>query len=199
VADIEKPLSLLRNAVHELGISDKVEFALDVAASSFFNSRQKEYAIAGQPYDVPALLSLYSYLAAKYGLLSLEDPFDEEDFAAFAAAAEKIGETLRVGDDLTTTDRERLSRAIKEKSVDALIIKPNQIGTLTETIETMKFAEENGIRCIVSHRSGETLDDFIADLAYASGAFGLKLGARGPKEREAKYARLLTIQNSVTP
>jgi enolase len=81
------------------------------------------------------------------------------------------------------------------KSVDAIIIKPNQIGTLSETIETMKLAQENDIKCIISHRSGETMDDFIVDLAYASGAFGIKLGARGPAEREAKYARLLAIEN----
>lgn len=197
VSDIEKPLLLFRNAVFELGLKEQVDFALDVAASSFFNPGQREYVVGGAAYDVPKLADLYRYVSAKYSLLSLEDPFDEEDFAAFASLREHIGNTFRVGDDLTTTNKERLLRAIKERSVDAIIIKPNQIGTLTETVETMRLAEENGIRCIISHRSGETLDPFIADLAYASGAFGLKLGARGPAEREAKYARLLAIEESL--
>lgn len=196
VADIEKPLILLRNAVHELGLQDQVEYALDVAASSFLNTEFRGYSISGKRYDVPDMLSLYGYLTSKYGFVSIEDPFGEEDFSAFAALAEKIGDVLRVGDDLTTTNKERLAHAVQLQSIDAIIIKPNQIGTLTETIETMHFAEENGIKCIISHRSGETLDDFIADLAYASGAFGIKLGARGPREREAKYSRLLAIENA---
>jgi enolase len=144
------------------------------------------------------MMSLYAGIEHRFKLLSIEDPFDEEDFASFSELPSSIGNVLRVGDDLTTTSKERLLRALQEKSVDALIIKPNQIGTLSETIETMLCAYEHDIKCIISHRSGETLDDFIADLAYASGAFGIKLGARGPAEREAKYARLLAIEASVT-
>ena len=141
---------------------------------------------------------MYDELVRDFKLLSIEDPFSEEDFASFTALPSAIGNVMRVGDDLTTTSKERLARAVAEKSVEALIIKPNQIGTLTETIETMQYAYEHDVKCIVSHRSGETLDDFIADLAYASGAFGIKLGARGPVEREAKYLRLLAIELSVT-
>lgn len=196
VADIEVPLILLKSVIDELGVGDKVDLALDVAASSFFNSAQNRYQIGGVLYDDAALITLYERLSTAYRLISIEDPFQEEDFASFASLAASAPGVLRVGDDLTTTNKERLARAIREKSIDAIIIKPNQIGTLSETVETMKLAQENGIKCIVSHRSGETLDPFIADLAYASGAYGIKLGAHGPREREAKYARLIAIEQA---
>ncbi len=196
VSDVEKPLGLLRNAVFELGLQEQVDFALDVAASSFFDAGKREYVANGTSYNAQGLTDLYKYLSEKYNLLSIEDPFGEEDFASFASLPQFVGDTLRVGDDLTTTNKERLSHAIREKSIDAIIIKPNQIGTLTETVETMELAHANGLKCIVSHRSGETLDSFIADLAYASGAFGIKLGAHGPSEREAKYARLMAIEKA---
>jgi enolase len=195
-ADITKPLALLEETTEELGVRDQVDFALDVAASSFFDVTSGKYMIVDMPYDAPALTHVYENLSTAYGLLSIEDPFAEEDFAAFASLKGRVGATFLVGDDLTTTSRERLAQAIEMKSIDAIIIKPNQIGTLTETIGTMKLARKNGIKCIISHRSGETLDTFIADLAYASGAFGIKLGAHGPAEREAKYARLLTIEQA---
>lgn len=196
VSDVEKPLAMLRNTAFELGLQEQAEFALDVAASSFFDAGKREYLANGTAYNTQDLAGFYRYLSEKYNLLSIEDPFNEEDFASFASLSQFVGDTIRVGDDLTTTNKERLSRAISEKSIDAIIIKPNQIGTLTETVETMDLAHKNGIRCIISHRSGETMDDFIADLAYASGAFGIKLGAHGPSEREAKYSRLIAIEKA---
>lgn len=196
LTDVVEPLTLLQKVVNDLGLTDMVDFALDVASSSFFDHEKGVYMIDGVTYEEETMMSLYEKITAQFPMLSIEDPFDEEDFASFATMRKYIGKTLRVGDDLTTTNKERLLKAIHEASVDALIIKPNQIGTLTETIETMQCALEHGVACIVSHRSGETLDDFIADLAYASGAFGIKAGARGPKEREAKYARLLAIESS---
>jgi enolase len=150
--------------------------------------------MAGVTYTPQAMMDLYEAIATKHQLLSIEDPFQEEDFASFTQMKDRIDGVLRVGDDLTTTNIERLTQAVENKSVDSLIIKPNQIGTLSETIETMLYAHAHNVSCIVSHRSGETLDDFIADLAYASGAFGIKAGARGPQEREAKYSRLLVIE-----
>lgn len=194
--DIEKPLLLFRNVVHELGVQDKVDFALDVAASSFYDPAKRVYSAGGTTYNDASLTDLYAHYCEKYNLVSIEDPFHEEDFASFASLHVRAPDMLRVGDDLTTTNKERLLRAINEKSIDAIIIKPNQIGTVTEMVETMALAHENGIRCIISHRSGETLDDFIADLAYGSGAFGIKIGAHGPAEREAKYARLIAIDKA---
>lgn len=189
--DVETPLQLLNDVLHYLKLRDRVDFALDVAASSFY--KEGNYLIGGVEYDEAGLVSLIENLAHQYGFLSIEDPFNEESFESFAELRERLPHILFVGDDLTTTNKERLATAISSKSISAIIIKPNQIGTLTETIETMKLAHDNDIKCIVSHRSGETMDTFIADLAYASAAFGIKLGAHGPKEREAKYERLKEI------
>lgn len=189
--DVETPLQLLNDVAHYLNLRERVDFALDVAASSFY--KEGTYLIGKVEYEEASLVTLIENLVHHYGLLSVEDPFNEESFESFAELKERLPQTLFVGDDLTTTNKERLAMAIASKSIGAIIIKPNQIGTLTETIETMKLARENGIKCIVSHRSGETMDTFIADLAYASAAFGIKLGAHGPKEREAKYKRLKEI------
>ena len=197
LTDVVAPLVLLDEVVTGLGVREQVEFALDVASSSFYNTEKNTYHVGNDDLDIPAMMALYTDIEHTFKLLSIEDPFDEEDFGSFSALPNSIGNVLRVGDDLTTTSKERLLHALQEKSVDALIIKPNQIGTLSETIETMLCAYEHDIKCIISHRSGETLDDFIADLAYGSGAFGIKLGARGPAEREAKYSRLIAIENVI--
>lgn len=192
--DVRDPLVLLEDVALELGIREQVDFALDVASSSFFTPSTGVYEMAGVTYTPQAMMDLYEAITAKHHLLSIEDPFQEEDFDSFTQMKDRIDGVLRVGDDLTTTNIERLTQAVENKSIDSLIIKPNQIGTLTETIETMLYAHAHNVSCIVSHRSGETLDDFIADLAYASGAYGIKAGARGPQEREAKYSRLLVIE-----
>jgi len=197
LTDVEEPLSLLDEVTTKIGVREKVDFALDVAASSFFNADTGQYIVNGMPCDAYTMNALYENLVTTYKLLSIEDPFNEEDFSSFASLPQHVGTMVRVGDDLTTTNKDRLLKAIESKSIDAIIIKPNQIGTFTETIETMKCAREHGVRCIVSHRSGETLDDFISDLAYASASFGIKAGARGPKEREVKYERLLAIEKSL--
>jgi enolase len=141
------------------------------------------------------LLAIYEKMIANYPILSIEDPFHEEDFEYFGKLLEKG--TIVVGDDLTVTNTERLQKAIDEKSINAIIIKPNQIGTLTETIQAIKMAVDNDIKPIVSHRSGETKDDFIADLAFAFGVFGIKAGALQRGERIAKYNRLKEIQHGI--
>ena len=105
--------------------------------------------------------------------------------------------TIIVGDDLTTTNEIYIKKAIESNSINGLIVKPNQIGTLTETLEAIKIAHENNIKCIISHRSGDTMDDFIADLAYGVGAYGLKSGAPEPKERMVKYLRVIEIQKTI--
>ena len=136
-------------------------------------------------------LAYYRDLIKAFPIIAIEDPFEEEAFADFAEL--NNGSVLVVGDDLTVTNQERLQAAIDQKAVSGVIIKPNQVGTLTETLDTMRLARDNDIECIVSHRSGETNDDFIADLAYAFGAYGLKSGAPQREERVAKYNRLLHI------
>lgn len=166
---------------------------MDVAASSFYENNL--YDIGKKKISASELLALYKKMAEDYPLLSIEDPFAEDEFKDFAKLKNGLENKIVyiVGDDLTVTNPMRLKTAIENKSINAIIIKPNQIGTLTETLETMKLARKNNIEIIVSHRSGETNDDFIADLAYAFGTFGLKAGALNRGERVAKYNRLKQI------
>jgi enolase len=196
-ADVRLPLELLAASLKELNLTDKVKLSLDVAASSFYENGI--YAIGDEKLASDVMLQKYLALAKEFSLFSIEDPFAEEDFADFAVLKTQGGGMRVVGDDLTTTNAARLQKAIDGKSVDALIIKPNQVGTLSETLATMRLARENNIECIVSHRSGETNDDFIADLAWAFGCFGLKAGAPTRGERVAKYNRLWEIQKSSPP
>ena len=192
IADVKKPLDLLMEAIEKAGFEGKVKLAMDVAASSFYENGK--YKLEGKEVDAAEMAHTYRNMMQIYPILSIEDPYAEESFSDFAALT-AIDKFIIVGDDLTVTNKERLQMAIDQKAISGIIIKPNQIGTLSETIDTMKLARENGIECIVSHRSGETNDDFIADLAYAFGAFGLKTGAPQRGERVAKYNRLRHIIN----
>ena len=128
-----------------------------------------------------------------YPCVSIEDPFGEESFTDFATLRTTIPEVKIIGDDLTVTNTTRLIEAIQEKAIDGLIIKPNQIGTISETVAAIALAHRRGLVCIVSHRSGETLDTTIADIVVAFQCFGLKAGAPSPKERMVKYERLVAI------
>lgn len=181
---------LIRDNSHPLSIG------LDCAASQYF--KDESYVVDGNKYNKDELLELYIKLIERYGIISIEDPFFEEDFGSFASLYLRInkskGEDFKlITDDLTTTDKERLGMAIKEKSGNTILIKPNQIGTLSETLEVVSFAYQNNWKVVVSHRSGETNDDFIADLAVGVGAWGLKSGAPGKPERLAKYNRICDI------
>ena len=191
ISDIRKPLLYLTEAIKRNNLLGKVRLALDVAASSFYHDGL--YEVAGKSISKEELMNIYNSLIAEFNLLSIEDPFDEEDFESFGNLKKMNQNLLVVGDDLTVTNKSLLKKAIEQGSINAMIIKPNQIGTLTETLLTMKLARESGIELIVSHRSGETDDDFIADLAYAFGCFGLKAGAPLMPERKVKYDRLVKI------
>lgn len=193
LSDVIKPLEMLNEAVNELGYQDKVKFALDVAASSFYDHQNKVYKFMDKEWSRDKMIDLYKEIAIRFPMISIEDPLDEEDFDGFALLQKELPNIKIIGDDLTVTNEKRLALAIKSNSIQGLIIKPNQIGTLSETIETIKVAHDNRLVCIVSHRSGETMDDFIADLTYAFGCFGLKSGAWGPKERNVKYEKLIKI------
>ena len=188
-SDVREPLRLLREAVKKSGCDGKVRLALDAAATSFYKDGKYEVE---KIISKEELFEIYKLLTNEFNLISIEDPFEETDRSSFARlAVENL--TLVVGDDLTVTNQRLLEDALQSKSITAMIVKPNQIGTLTETLATMKLARENGLELIVSHRSGETHDDFIADLAYAFGTFGLKAGAPSKEERVVKYKRLITI------
>ncbi|MEK7481912.1 MAG: phosphopyruvate hydratase [Patescibacteria group bacterium] len=174
-----------------------LRIGLDVAASQFF--KEDHYLIGGKKYSSDELREYYLRLIETHNIISIEDPFCEEAFDDFSALSNRIAankkEILIIADDLTTTNSERLKTAIAQKSGNAILIKPNQIGTLTETLKVVKLAYENNWQTIVSHRSVETLDDFIADLAVGVGAWGIKAGAPANPERLAKYERLLKINN----
>ena len=191
ITSIRKPLVYLSEAIARNDFVGRIRLALDVASSSFYEN--KMYKVDGNLISKEKLMNIYGLLINEFNLLSIEDPFFEEDFGSFRKLKEENKKLLVLGDDLTVTNRVLLQKAIDEESINAMIIKPNQIGTLTETLETMKLARENGVELIISHRSGETDDDFIADLAYAFGCFGLKSGAPLKPERKVKYDRLIEI------
>ena len=144
------------------------------------------------------MIDYIANLANKYPIMSIEDGLAEEDWKAWRELTKKIGDKVQlVGDDLFVTNIERLKRGIKENVANAILIKPNQIGTLTETLETIKLAKENGYKTVISHRSGETEDTFIADLAVAVNAGQIKTGAPARTDRVCKYNRLLNIEENL--
>jgi enolase len=189
------PLELINSSIKELDLEGKVMLALDIAADSFYKKTSNAYSINGQLMTIDGLTNIYNDVINKYPLVSIEDPYEENDFEHYATlnAFLKNKNTFIVGDDLTTTNTASIEKSISMNSISGVIIKPNQIGTLTETLEAIKIAKKNNLKIIVSHRSGETEDSFIADLAYGIGAHGLKAGAPSPKERMAKYNRIIEI------
>lgn len=189
---IFEPFAYIATAIAQAKTDIPMLIGTDIAASSFYTDGV--YTLDGTSHTPESLLSVYAELHKKFPMLQMvEDPYDENDFTAFAAYHAAHPGVLTIGDDLTTTNKAQLERAIAADAVSALIIKPNQIGTLSDALDTMSLAYENKVWCIVSHRSGETNDDFIADLAYGTKCFGLKTGAPSMPERAAKYDRLLTI------
>ena len=194
INDIQKPFLYLTEAINKNNLQNKVRLALDVAASSFYENGS--YRISGEQLSKEELMAVYNSLIKEFNLISIEDPFNEEDFESFRKLKEQHQNFLVVGDDLTVSNLKLLQKAIKNSSINGMIVKPNQIGTLSETLEVMKLARENGIELIVSHRGEETDDDFIADLAFAFNCFGLKSGSPKKPERMVKYKRLMNIINS---
>lgn len=200
INNIEEVLDLMSNAVKKSGYEGDIDFALDVAASEFFKDGQYDLNYKGkEPQKISSdeLTGLYLNLINKYPIISIEDPFNESDFKAFAKLKEKIKIKNKkiqiVGDDLTVTNPSRIRTAIEKKSCDCLLLKLNQIGTITEAIEAFRVAKSDSWKVMVSHRSGETIDDFIADFAVGIGAEQIKAGAPARGERVVKYNRLLSI------
>jgi len=189
------PLELINLSIKELDLESKVMLALDVAADSFYDKINNAYSINGQLVTIDNLTNIYNDVINKYPVVSIEDPYEENDFEHYATLNTILNgkNAFVIGDDLTTTNATSIEKAVSMNSISGVIIKPNQIGTLTETLEAIKIAKKNNLKIIVSHRSGETEDSFIADLAYGIGAYGLKTGAPSPKERMAKYNRIVEI------
>lgn len=191
----DKPLKALNQIREELGLARDVAFSLDVAASSFYDAETARYRLfLDKTVSPQELMDIYKTLIDKYQFFSLEDPFEENDLSGFRAITSWFGrKTIIIGDDLTVTDPQLLAKAAEQKAISGIIVKPTQIGTITETLKTMALAHQKQIKIIVSHRSAETLDDFIADLAVAGAAWGLKAGAPQPEERMVKYKRVIQI------
>jgi len=190
---IMEPFEHIKEAIAKASSATPILIGTDIAASSFHQNGQ--YKLLDKSYTAAELLTKYKEIHTALPMLQMvEDPYDEHDFTNFAKYHKAHPGVLTIGDDLTTTNQARLTKAIKENAINALIIKPNQIGTLTDTLKTMQVAYQHKVWCIVSHRSGETEDDFIADLAYGTKCYGLKAGAPTMPERAAKYHRLLEIQ-----
>ncbi len=188
-------LDLLMEAIGEAGYTpgEDIALALDVAASEFY--RDGEYVFEGERRSAEQMTSYYTDLAASYPLVSLEDPMGERDWEGWAAATEVLGDRLQiVGDDLFVTDPKRLRRGIRERAANSLLVKVNQIGTLTEALDAVSLAHRSGFTCMVSHRSGETEDTTIADLAVATDCGQIKAGAPARGERVAKYNQLLRTE-----
>ncbi|MGQ9479117.1 MAG: phosphopyruvate hydratase [Thermoproteota archaeon] len=191
----EQALELLTQAIEETGYSSsEVLLGIDAASSSFYDESSRKYGIDGKMLTSGELLDHYLELASRFRLRSIEDPFEENDFDSFTEITKRIGSSVQiVGDDLFVTNKERLKTGIEMKAGNALLFKLNQCGSLTESIETFRLAVENNYRVIVSHRSGETEDTYISDIAVAFNAGQIKTGAPCRGERTAKYNRLLRI------
>lgn len=193
ISKTEQALFLLKNASE--GESD-IKFALDCAASQFFNAGK--YNLEGRELTKAELLEFYEDLLKRFSIISIEDPFSEEDWQGFESIVRQLGQkVLIVGDDLTTTNINRIKEAHNKNACNGVILKLNQIGTVSETIEAANLAKSFGWKTIVSHRSGETMDDFIADLAVGLGADFLKAGSPAKEERMVKYNRLLQIESEL--
>ena len=197
----EEALKILSEAVHEAGYSlNDINFALDVASSEMFDKSKKLYHLnSEQEYLTSSeMISYYSDLCNKYPIISIEDGLDQNDWEGWIEMTRLMGKSLQlVGDDLTVTNREKLKYAIEEKAINAILIKLNQIGTVTETLKTIKLAKKNKLGIIISHRSGETEDVTIADFSVGTEAAQIKTGSLARTDRVAKYNQLLRIEEKI--
>ncbi len=182
----------IASAVEEVGYHDSCGFAIDAAASSFF--KNGAYSIDGKNLNESDLVDYYVDLIGSYPIVSIEDPFHEESFQAFAALNKELNDVQIVGDDLVVTNTMRIKQAIDNDSMSALLMKINQIGTVSEAMDAIRLCRENGLNIIVSHRSGETEDSFIADFSVGINAAQIKTGAPARGERTSKYNQLLRLE-----
>ncbi|TSC54245.1 MAG: enolase [Microgenomates group bacterium LiPW_31] len=176
-----------------------VFLGLDVAAGTFFKDGKYKIRDRTTPMETNEFVEYYRDLYQQYPLLTLEDPIYEDDWDGWLKIAQSLPETLIIGDDLLATNKQRIQEAIKRQACSAILVKPNQTGTIGETIEVIKICRKAGWKIIVSHRSGETTDDFIADFAVGIGADYTKFGAPARGERVVKYNRLLEIEEELKP
>ena len=195
VESTKAALDLIVEAINKSGykLGDDVALALDVASSEFY--KDGKYHFEGGEHTAEEMIEVYKQLIEEYPIVSIEDPLQEDDWEGYTALTAAIGDKVQiVGDDFFVTNPERLKEGIAKKAANALLVKVNQIGTLTETFDAVELAHRNGYRCMMSHRSGETEDTTIADLAVALNCGQIKTGAPARSERVAKYNQLLRIE-----
>jgi len=201
LASNEEAVEVVLTAIERAGYrpGEDVMLAIDAAATELYEDGEYVFRWStAERRDAKAMIEFWEEWTLKYPIRSLEDPLDENDWAGWKALTDRVGKRLQiVGDDLFVTNPERLARGIRDGAANAILVKPNQIGTLTETLEAMRLAEEAGYRSVVSHRSGETEDTFIADLAVAMGAGQIKTGSASRTDRVAKYNELLRIEEEL--
>jgi len=193
-----KALELIVEAIEQAGytLGEQIALGLDVASSEFYNDGV--YTFEGEQRDAAAMIEYYAQLVKDFPIISIEDPLDEQDWDGWTQLTATLGDTVQlVGDDLYVTNVERLQRGIDEKAGNSVLVKVNQIGTMTETFETIRLAQTHTFACVISHRSGETEDTFIADLAVATNAGQIKTGAPARSDRVAKYNQLLRIEEEL--
>ena len=191
-------LELISEAIEKAGykVGTDIAMALDVAATEFF--KDGKYHFEGKAHSAEEMISYYESLVEAFPLVSIEDPLDENDWDGWAAMTKRLGSKVQlVGDDLFVTNPARLQMGIDKVTANSILVKVNQIGTLTETLDAVALAQGNGMTAIISHRSGETEDTFIADLAVATNAGQIKTGAPARSERVAKYNQLLRIEEEL--
>jgi enolase len=194
--DHASALDVLMDSIDKAGYSGRVRLGLDSAASEFY--KDGKYQFEKQPRSAEQMTDVYAGWLKRYGIISYEDPLAEDDWAGWKHMTDKVGASVRIiGDDLFVTNPERLNRGIKGGVANAILIKLNQIGTVTETVEAVTMAHQAGYSTVISHRSGETEDAFIADFAVATNAGAIKTGAPCRSERLAKYNQLLRIEREL--
>ena len=198
----EEPLLLLTEAVHRAGFEagTQIVFAMDPAATEFYDAKRNRYVLAGENRELTSdeMVDYWANLTKKYPIISLEDGMAEEDWTGWKLLTERLGARIQlVGDDLFVTNKQRLEQGIERGVANSILIKLNQIGSLTETLETIERAKQAGYTCVISHRSGETEDVTIADLAVAVNAGQIKTGAPARTDRVAKYNQLIRIEEEL--
>ena len=193
--DNEEPIKLIMQAIEKAGYKagEQIKLALDVAASELYENGK--YKLEGKEFSSEELVERYAQLCEKYPIFSIEDGLSEDDWAGWAKLTSKLGAKVQlVGDDLFVTNEKILREGTQKGVANAILIKPNQIGTVSQTMQTIRLAQRKGYRCVMSHRSGESEDSFIADFAVAMNTGQIKTGATSRSERNAKYNRLLEIE-----
>ncbi|MDA9815591.1 phosphopyruvate hydratase [Alphaproteobacteria bacterium] len=196
----DEALDFISKAVEQAGyvLGEDIVIALDAAASEFYKDKKYHLAGEGKTLGTKEMNKMWSELTNNYPIVSIEDPLSEDDWDGFAELTSLIGNKVQiVGDDLFVTNPKRLARGIEQKTANAILIKVNQIGTLTETLNAISMAQKAGFGVIISHRSGETEDYFIADLAVATNAGQIKTGSLSRSDRLAKYNQLLRIEDAL--